>query len=73
MRILEYTAEMGNDFMAILVCEHCGNRQKLQYGYHDRHYHTRVIPAITCQACHKNRSGIVPDVLNPNGTVPVLP
>ena len=57
MKIKEITFELGNDFEAILECEHCNNEQKLESGYHDTFYHTQVIPNISCFSCNKNRAG----------------
>lgn len=57
MKIDRMISESGNDFSATLVCEHCGSRQELTTGYHDNYYHTRVLPAIACRACGKNREG----------------
>ena len=57
MKIKNFTFEMGNDFKAILTCEHCGAEQKLETGYHDSHYHNRVLPSIACESCGKNRAG----------------
>lgn len=57
MKIKEILTEHRNDFTATLECEHCGAVQPLKTGYHDTYYHTRVIPAIFCQACKKDRAG----------------
>lgn len=57
MKIKEITFEMGNDFYAIMECEHCGHEQKNEAGYNDGFYHTRVIPAMDCKKCGKNREG----------------
>lgn len=67
MKIKEYTFEMGNDFKAIMECEHCDHEQPLGSGYHDNYYHTKVIPAMTCGGCGKNRAGDVPEVKNDSG------
>ena len=71
MEIKEITFAMGNDFHADMVCEHCGNVQKLNSGYHDGFYHNKVIPAMTCKACGRNRDGGEPKVKNNNGTAHV--
>lgn len=71
MKIKEITFESGNDFSAILECEHCGGTQKISSGYHDNYYHTKVIPSITCFACGKNRKGDVMRTQNPTGGVSV--
>lgn len=60
MKIKEITFEMGNDFAAIMECEHCRSTQKITTGYHDNFYHTHVIPKMACKACGKIRSGEVP-------------
>lgn len=57
MKIKEYIGGMGNDFSAKMVCEHCDVESKLTSGYHDGHYHNRVIPAMHCTACGLNRAG----------------
>lgn len=67
MRILKITSEYGNDFRAVLICEHCGSTQELDNGYHDGYYHKMVIPAITCLHCKKNRHGDIPEQENPGG------
>lgn len=67
MFIKQIINTMGNDFSATMQCEHCGNTHMLNSGYHDTHYHTRVIPAMTCRACGKNRAGDTPVEPNTNG------
>lgn len=57
MKIKEITFESGNDFMAVMECEHCGNQQQNRTGYHDNYYHTKVIPAMFCEKCGKNSDG----------------
>jgi len=57
MKIERITSESGNDFSADVVCEHCGHQGRLTTGYHDHHYHNRVLPAMRCSACGKNRAG----------------
>lgn len=59
MKIKEILGGRGNDFSAMLECEHCGQMQKLTTGYHDNFYHTRVIPAMACPRCRKNRAGVI--------------
>ena len=51
VKIKEYTFEMGNDFSAILQCEHCASTQTIFHGYHDDFYHNKVIPSIKCKSC----------------------
>jgi hypothetical protein len=57
MKIKQILTEHRNDFTATMECEHCGHEAKLTSGYHDSFYHTRVIPAMKCTACWKNRAG----------------
>lgn len=71
MRILKVLSRHRADFTATLVCEHCGHEQKLDNGYDDDHYHSRVIPAITCQGCGRNRAGEIPNTPNDHGTAHV--
>ena len=71
MEIKKVTFNMGNDFAAIMVCEHCESTQELNSGYNDDNYHCRVIPAMTCKSCGKNRAGEVPVVKNDNGFIHV--
>lgn len=59
MKIKEITFELGRDFSADMVCEHCGGVQKLTSGYHDTFYHTKVIPGMFCKSCGRNRDGHV--------------
>lgn len=67
MQIQKILSQHGSDFSATMECEHCGHTQKLTSGYHDAFYHGRVIPAMTCEGCGKNRAGVVPDVANDSG------
>jgi hypothetical protein len=67
MKIQRITFQMGNDFAAIMECEHCGAAQELKTGYNDNYYHSRVIPAMTCRACGRNRAGVVPEERNDDG------
>lgn len=71
MKIKRYLSEHGGDFSALMVCEHCGHESKLTTGYHDHHYHGRVIPAMTCGSCGKNRAGEKPAESNVGGLVHV--
>ena len=57
MKIAKILDEYRNDFSADMECEHCGHIAKLTTGYHDNFYHRRVIPAMSCKACGKNRAG----------------
>lgn len=71
MRIKDYRPIGGRDFYATMECEHCKSTQELKSGYDDGHYHSRVIPAMTCQSCGKNRSDVVPETANDFGRVHV--
>lgn len=57
MKTKEVTSEHRNDFSAIMECEHCQSTAKINTGYHDNYYHTKVIPAMICKLCGKNRDG----------------
>lgn len=57
MNIKEITFQHGNDFSAIMVCEHCGTTGLMRNGYHDAHFHNNVIPNINCPTCDRNRYG----------------
>lgn len=57
MKIHRMLSEMGNDFYATFICEHCQTITPKKSGYHDNWFHTRVIPAMNCQSCGKNRQG----------------
>ena len=57
MKIAEILSVHRNDFRATMECEWCGHQQNNPSGYHDEFYHTRVIPAMKCKACGKNRAG----------------
>jgi transcription elongation factor Elf1 len=70
LKIKNIKSEHRNDFTADIECEHCGHTQHLSCGYHDNYYHTKVIPAITCKACGKNRAGDIA-VQNPEGVLSV--
>lgn len=67
MRIKEITSQHGRDFSAVMECEHCGEKQKITTGYDDAYYHERVIPAITCRSCGRNRAGDIPAQRNDEG------
>jgi len=58
MKIKNITMELGNDFFAILECEHCGHEQSIESGYHDRYYHNEVIPNMECKECGKKRDEV---------------
>jgi hypothetical protein len=58
MKILRITSQYRRDFDAMLVCEGCGNEEKLVGGYDDRNYHDNVIPAMKCERCGKSRNDL---------------
>jgi hypothetical protein len=60
MKIKHVTSQHRNDFTALMECEYCGGTQNLPRGYDDAHYHDKVIPAMTCNHCGKDRSGAAP-------------
>lgn len=57
MKVKQITWQHRNDFKAIMECEHCGHEQNNNSGYSDSFYYQRVIPAIHCDSCGKNRYG----------------
>jgi transcription elongation factor Elf1 len=59
MKIRKILSQYRNDFTAMMECEHCGHTEKLTSGYADDFYHQRVIPALHCTACGKDRAGEV--------------
>lgn len=71
MNILKYTFQSGNDFHAILKCEHCGHEGELKSGYHDGFYHGSVLPSIICKECKKNRAGTDRNLEGVNGRTEV--
>ena len=50
MKIKEITSQHRRDFMAIYVCEHCGEEKKGS-GYDDSYFHQNVIPNMKCGSC----------------------
>lgn len=56
MKIKEVTSQYRYDFTAIIECEHCQHEQKLETGYDDSYYHTRVMPEMKCKNCGKSRN-----------------
>lgn len=57
MRIKELLNKHRNDFVADMVCEHCGRVARLSSGYDDANYHRNVIPNMRCKGCGKNQAG----------------
>ena len=58
MRIKKIISQHRSDYRAEMVCEHCNAEAIDLYGYNDANYHERVIPAMHCKACGKNRAGV---------------
>jgi hypothetical protein len=56
MKIHKITSQLRNDIYGELICEHCGNTEKL-IGYNDSYFHNTVLPARYCSKCGKNRKG----------------
>jgi hypothetical protein len=71
MKIKKIKSSYRNDFTADMECEHCGHVQNLSSGYSDDFYYSRVIPAMTCQSCGKNRAGESPETKNDSGMLHV--
>lgn len=59
MFIFKVTFQMGRDFCAVMACEHCGSSQDMSHGYDDSFFHDKVIPAMCCKLCGKDRSGAI--------------
>lgn len=57
MKIKQITSQFRSDFSATMECEHCRHTEHITNGYHDDFFHERVIPAMRCAACGKNRAG----------------
>lgn len=57
MHLIKIENVRGRDFTGTLECEHCKAQAKLTSGYHDDHYHDKVIPAFHCDDCGRNRAG----------------
>lgn len=56
MKIKKMLSEYRNDFSAIMECEYCNHEVLNNSGYHDNNYHTKVISAMHCPQCGKNRA-----------------
>jgi hypothetical protein len=54
MKITNKTSQYRRDFDADIVCEFCGNQEKLIGGYDDTFYHTQVLPNKECSKCNKS-------------------
>ena len=57
MKIKEVRSQNRRDFLAIYVCEDCGNTQDGD-GYDDRNFHDNVIPKMKCDKCGKSRNDL---------------
>ena len=53
MRIKKIVSQHRRDYVAIMLCEHCGNEQMDNGGYDDAYYHQNVIPNMKCGECKK--------------------
>lgn len=58
MKIKTITDQYRRDFRAIIICEGCGEEDKLTGGYDDRNYHDNVIPNMKCKHCGKSRNDL---------------
>lgn len=47
----------NNDISGTLHCEHCDATKPIYNGYNDGHWWGKVLPAIHCHFCGKNRAG----------------
>jgi len=57
MKIKKVTWQHRFDFVADMECEHCDHTAELTTGYNDGFFHEKVIPAMLCKECGKNRAG----------------
>jgi hypothetical protein len=62
MKIVVYRKRYRNDFSALLECEHCHTTHELTTGYDDFNYHNRVLPAMRCTNCYRDRAGNLPAI-----------
>lgn len=51
MIISKMLTQHRNDFTAMLTCEYCKHETKLNTGYNDSYYHSKVVPAMVCPSC----------------------
>lgn len=54
MKITKMISQHRRDFTAEITCEFCGNVEKLDSGYDDSYYHTRVLSNFECKKCGKS-------------------
>ena len=52
MKIKTIESQHRRDFYAIYQCEHCGHEHRGP-GYDDTHFHTVVVPGMSCTECGK--------------------
>lgn len=72
MKIEQILWQRRNDYTAVMVCEHCGHKQRDCAGYMDAFYHERVIPGMVCNACGRDRAGNEkPTSVSANASEPV--
>lgn len=53
MKIKDKISQHRRDFIALMICEHCGYEYLEENGYDDENYHKNVIPNIKCKKCNK--------------------
>ncbi len=58
MKIVQIINQNRRDFTATIICEGCGNEERLSSGYDDRNYHDCVVPAIKCSRCGESRNSL---------------
>lgn len=51
MKIKNIISQHRRDYVATMICEHCGHEQLDKGGYDDRNYHVNIIPRIKCNEC----------------------
>ena len=53
MKITKIYSQYRRDFLADMICEHCGSVETKISGYDDSNYHQNVIPFMKCKSCGK--------------------
>ena len=64
MKLVEILWQHRYDYKGRMECEHCGGFALDESGYNDGNYHDRVIPAMLCPHCGKNRDGLTEKTRN---------
>jgi len=54
MRVIKIYNQLRRDCFCDVVCEECGNLEKITRAYDDRNYWDNVIPHRKCSACSKS-------------------